>query len=66
MYAGFLEFVVVYDRANREPFWQVLRMYDLGAKLLISIKIMYVNSLAYVRIKGSESKRFRVYGVMPP
>ena len=31
---------------NREALRQVLRMYDVGGKLLNSIKNMYVNSLA--------------------
>ena len=30
---------------------QVLRMYDVGDKLLNAITSMYVNSLAYVRVK---------------
>ena len=40
----------VYDRVNREVLRQVLRMYDVGGKLLNGIKSMYVNSLAYVRV----------------
>ena len=28
----------VYDRVNREALWQVLRMYDMGGKLLNGIK----------------------------
>ena len=35
-------------------------MYEMGGKLLIGIKIMYVDSLACVRIKGGESEWFRV------
>ena len=34
----------------------VLRMYDVGVKLLNGIKGIYVNSLACVRVKGSESE----------
>ena len=48
-----------YHRDNREALWQVLRMYDVGGKLLNGIKSMYVNSLACVRVKGSESEYFR-------
>ena len=36
---------------NREALWQVLRMYDVGGRLLNGIKSIYVNSLAYVRVK---------------
>ena len=43
-----------YDRVNREALRQVLRMYDVGGKLLNGIKNMYVNSLACVRVKGSD------------
>ena len=45
-----------YDRVNREELWQLLRMYDVGGKLLNGIKSVYVNSLAYVRVKGNESE----------
>ena len=38
-----------------EALWQVPRIYDVGGKLLNGIKSVYVNSLAYVRIKGCES-----------
>ena len=29
---------MVYDRVNRATLWQVLRMYDVGSKLLNDIK----------------------------
>ena len=44
-----------YDRVNREALWEVLRMYDVGGKLLNGISSVYVNSLTNVRIKGCES-----------
>ena len=37
-----------YGRVNKEALWQVLRMYDLGGKLL------------NVRVKVGESKCFRI------
>ena len=40
--------------------WQVLKMYDIGGKLLNRIKSIYVNSLAYVRVKRSESQCCRI------
>ena len=46
----------VYDRVNREALWQVLRMYDVGGKLLSRIKNMYYDSLACVRVKGGERR----------
>ena len=35
---GFVNLQKAYDRVNREALWQVLRMYDVGAKLLNGIK----------------------------
>ena len=42
------------DGTNRESLWQALRMYDGLSKLLNGIKVMYANSLAYVRLKGEK------------
>ena len=45
-----------YDRLNRETLCQVLRVYDVGDKLLYDIKTMYINRLACVfRVKGGDS-----------
>ena len=46
MYVGFMDLEKVYVRVNREELWQMLRMYDVGGKLLSGIKSMYVDSLA--------------------
>ena len=51
-----------YDRVNRDAIWQVLRMYDVGVKLLNGIKSMYVKSLAYVRVKRNECFRINSNG----
>ena len=40
----FIDLKKAYDRVNREALWQVLRMYDVGDKLLSAIKSMYVDS----------------------
>ena len=45
MYVGFMNLEKSYDRVNREELCQVLRMYDVGGKLLNGIKSMYDNSL---------------------
>ena len=37
-------------------------MYGVVGKLLSGIKSMYVDSSPCVRIKGSESERFRIVG----
>ena len=50
-----------YERVSREALWQqVLRMYDVGGNLLNGIKSVYVNSLAFVRVKGGKSECFRI------
>ena len=54
MYMSFIDLEKVYDRVNREDLWQVLRMYDVGSKLLSGIKSMYIDSSDYVRVKGGE------------
>ena len=61
---GFINLEKAYDRVNREALWQVLRMYDVGGKLLNGIKSMYFNSLVYVRVKGGESDFFRIDNVV--
>ena len=40
------------DGVNREALWQVLKMYDVGGKLLSGIKSLYVDSSACVRVKS--------------
>ena len=49
VYVDFMDLEKAYDRVNREPLWEVLRMYDVGGKLFNDIKSIYVNS---VRVKG--------------
>ena len=53
-----------YDRVNREALWRVLRMRNVGSKLLSGIKSMYIDISACVRVKGAESERFRVDSVV--
>ena len=57
---GFIDLAKAYDRVNREALMQVLRIYDVGGKLLSGIKSMYVDSSASVKIKGVESEQFRI------
>ena len=54
LYMDFMDLEKAYVRVTREALWQVLRLYDVVYKLLNRIKSTYVNSLAYVRLKGSE------------
>ena len=57
---GFIELEKAYDRVNREVLWQVLRLYDVRGKLLREFKSICVDSLDCVRVKGGESKQFRI------
>ena len=59
-YVGFIGLEKAYYVVNRAALWQMLRMYDVGVKLLSRIKNMYVDSSACVRVKGGESERFRI------
>ena len=36
-YVAFMNLENAYDRVNREALWQVLRLYDVGSKLLNGI-----------------------------
>ena len=56
---GFMNLEKAYGRVNSETLWQVLRMYDVGGKLLNDIKSMCVNSLTCVKVKG-DSECFRI------
>ena len=57
---GFIDLEKTYGKVNRETFSQVLKMYDMGSKLLSGIKSMYIDSSACVRVKGGESEQFRI------
>ena len=56
----YYRFGKAYIRVNNVALWQVLRMYNMGGKLLGGIKSMYVDSLFCVRVKGGMSERFRI------
>ena len=60
VYVSFIDLKKTYDRINRDALWQVLRMHGVWGKLLGGIKSMYVDSLACIKIKGGESKQFRI------
>ena len=61
VYVGFIDLEKAYHRVNKGALIrQVMRMYDVGGKLLNGIKSMYVNSLACVKVKGGESECFRI------
>ena len=45
VYVGFMDLEKAYDRVISEALCQVLRMHDVGGKLLNCIRSMYINSL---------------------
>ena len=51
VYMGFIDLEKVNNKVNREALCQVLRMYDVGGKLLSGMKSMYVDSSACVKVK---------------
>ena len=59
LYASFMDLEKLYDMVHREVLWQVLRIYDVGGKLLSGIKSMY-GHLECVRVKGGDSEWFRI------
>ena len=64
MYVDFMDLEKTYYRVNREALWHVLRMYDVGGKLLNGIKSVHANSLACVKVKGGESECFKIDSVV--
>ena len=60
VYVGFMDLEKAYDGVNGEAPLKVLRMYDVGGKLLNDINSMYVNSLVCVRVKGDQNECFRI------
>ena len=57
---SFINLEKAYDRVNREALWQVLIKYYVRGKQLSGIKSMYVDSLAYTRVKWGESEQFKM------
>ena len=42
---GFIDLEKLYGTVHKEALWQVLKMYDVGGKVLNGIKRVYVNRL---------------------
>ena len=58
---GLINLKNAYDSVNWEALGLVLRMYDVGGKLLWGVKSMYIYNLAYATVKRGESEWFRIY-----
>ena len=48
---GFMDLEKASDMVNMEPLWYVLRMYDVGGKLVNEIDSIFTDILAYFRVK---------------
>ena len=53
VYFAFLDLEKAYDRVDRDAMWNVLRLYEIGGRLLRGVKSFYVGSKACVRV-GNE------------
>ncbi len=49
-----------YDRVDWLALWDVLKMYDVGGKLLSAIKSFYEKASACVKINGKISEHFEI------
>ena len=52
---AFMDLEKAYDRIDREGLWTVLRLYEIGGRLLKGVKSFYVNGRACVRVGNSVS-----------
>ncbi len=51
-YAAFMDLEKAYDRVDWEAFWDVLRIYGVGGRLLDVVKASYIDASACVKVKG--------------
>ena len=49
-----------YDRVDRDPMWNVVRLNGIGGRLLRGVKSLYVGSKACVRLGNEVSEWFPV------
>ncbi len=55
-----MDFEKAYDRADREDFWNVLKIYGVGRQLLKRIQAFYSEADACVRVVGEFRESFVV------
>ncbi len=55
LYAAFMSLEKVYDKADREPLWNVLKIYGMGGQLMEEIKTFYREANACVKVDGELS-----------
>ena len=62
VYAAFMDLEKAYDRIDWEAMWDVLRVYEVGGKLLNAVKAFYRDARACVRIDGEIGESFTIKG----
>ena len=60
MYAAFIDMEKAYDKVWRTDLWVVLKGYGVRGKLLGSIKALYKESKACVRVEGEVTEEFMI------
>ena len=57
---AFMDLEKAYDTIDRHGMWQMLRVYELGGKLLKAVQSFYVDGRASVRVGNYVSEQFPV------
>ena len=60
VFAAFVDLGKAYDKVWRADLWKALREYGIGGRLLGSIKALYEESKACVRVEGKLTEEFGV------
>ncbi len=55
-----MDLVKGYDRVDWLALWDILKIYDMGGKLLNAIKSFYEDASACVKINGETSEHFEI------
>ena len=60
VYWAFLDLEKAYDTIDRHGIWQMLRVYEVGEKLLKAVQSCYIDSRACVRVENDVSELFPI------
>ncbi len=60
LYAALMDLEKAYDRVDWQAWWEVLRIYSVGGKLLRAIKSFNEAASACVKINGEASEHFEI------
>ncbi len=62
VYAAFMDLEKAYDRINWAAMWDVLKVYDVGGKLLNGVKAFYKDANACIRVVGGTRESLIIKG----